>query len=313
MQGIFDRYRKAIITAGGVAVFLLAGLITMLFTDSGNQPAPTKTQSSESNRPSQNHNINSEPTFPEKTQPSRIVYVYITGEIRNPGVYKLSEDARIFQLVEMAGGFTSKADSESLNLAENVSDGTHIHIGAKTSPESPFIPGMPANARSGIQPRNASTNTPSSYANSGLVNINTASESELESIPGIGPVLAQRIIDYRNANGNFARPEDLINVKGIGKAKLAQVLPHVTAMNTGTSYSTGTRITQPQSSAGLIDINRASQKELEALTGVGPATAKRIIDYRKTHGRFTRPEDLLNIRGIGSAKLEKMRHQITIR
>lgn len=310
MLEIFDRYRKAIITAAGVIVFLIAGLMTMIFTDSGNENALLKPNVSESNRPSQNQAVNQ-----ESTQPSaKTVYVYITGEIAKPGVYKLSEDARIFQLVEMAGGFTRRADAESLNLAENVSDGSHIHIGAKSEPPQipPTIPGMPANIQPNIQPQRSIAGNPPQKS-SGRININTAGKGELESLPGIGPALAQRIIDYRNIHGNFARPEDLINVRGIGQSKLAQILPHVTAMNTGGSYSTETRVIQPQSTAGLIDINRAGQKELERLTGVGPAIAKRIIEYRNAHGRFTKPEDLMNVRGIGSAKLEKMRSQIIVR
>ena len=319
MGELFAKYRKAVITAAGVIVFLIAGMVTMILTDSGNekpnQNQSPKNESASQNRESQNRIADSESGVSESSQPSKIAYVYITGEISKPGVYKLSEDARIFQLVEMAGGFTSKADTVLLNLAENIVDGSHIHIGAKNLQQSPTIPGMPANVRANIQPQQA--NTPAAYSQpqtqSGRVNVNTANASELERLPGIGPSIAQRIIDYRNQHGNFSRPEDLINVRGIGKAKLAQILPHVTASNTGGSYSAGTRVTQPQSTAGLIDINRASQKELERLTGVGPATAKRIIEYRNQHGRFTKPEDLLNIRGIGAAKLSSMKSQILIR
>ena len=94
MPEIFERYRKAIITGGGVLIFLFAGLLTMLFTDSGNVPSETKTPSK------------TQPDIPEinssrTPQPSKILYVYITGEIRKPGVYKLSDDARIFQLIEI--------------------------------------------------------------------------------------------------------------------------------------------------------------------------------------------------------------------
>ena len=306
MSEIFSRYRKAIITASGVIVFLIAGLITMIFTDSGNDSEVNHQITSQSSQ-TQNEKSSEISQTQKQNDSSRTVYVYITGEITKPGVYKLSEDARIFQLVEMAGGFTPKADTVLLNLAENVTDGSHIHIGAKASQQSPLIPGMPANVHANIHPQQQSS--------AGRVNVNTANENELESLPGVGPAIAKRIIDYRNQHGNFSRPEDLINVRGIGKAKLAQILPHVTAMNTGGSYSAGTRVIQPQSqsSSGQIDINRADQKQLERLTGVGAVTAKRIIDYRNQHGRFTKPEDLLNVRGIGAAKLNNMRHQILIR
>lgn len=302
MREIFERYQKAIITGGGVIIFIIAGLLTMLFTDSGNFYPPSETKPVPQNQPK------IQPAEVQTPQPPKILFVYITGEIRKPGVYKLSEDARIFQLVEMAGGFTSKADTESLNLAETLADGVHVHIGAKLQErqeESPIIPGMPAAksqviVQSGIQ------------QSSGLININTATASELESLPGIGPAIAQRIIEYRNTHGNFSRPEDLINVRGIGQSKLTQVLPHITASNSGS------RVAQPKSSTGqaassLIDINRATAKELERLPGVGAATAKRIVEYRKSHGAFTKPEDLINIRGIGSAKLEKMKSLIVIR
>ena len=295
MREIFERYRKAIITGGGVIIFIIAGLLTMLFTDSKNLPSETKPHSQSQTK--------SQPAEVQTPQPPKILFVYITGEIRKPGVYKLSEDARIFQLVEMAGGFTSKADTESLNLAETLADGVHVHIGAKLQAqqeEAPRIPGMPAAkspaiVQSGIQ------------QSSGLININTATASELESLPGIGPAIAQRIIEYRNTHGNFSRPEDLINVRGIGQSKLAQVLPKITA-----TYS-GSRVAQPKSSSGLIDINRATAKELERLPGVGAVTAKRIVEYRQSHGAFTKPEDLTNIRGISWSKLEKMKSLIVIR
>ena len=306
MREILARYRKAVITGGGVILFLLAGLITMLITDSGNENVPSKFQASETKHPSQNQAANPEPVPQKTSQPPQIMYVYITGEIKKPGVYKLSGDARIFQLVDMAGGFTSKADTESINLAENVSDGSHVHIGTKSKAlhQPPRIPGVPADKQTRIT--NAST-VRNPAVKSSLININTAVASELEKLPGIGPALAQRIIDYRNTHGNFARPEDLINVRGIGQSKLSQLLPLITAANTGS------RVSQQTSSASFIDINRAGQKELERLPGIGPVTAKRIIEYRNTHGIFTDAEELINVRGISRAKLEKILGQIVIR
>lgn len=293
-----------IITGAGVIVFLLAGLLTILVTESGNEQAssPVKKTSLQSQEQPQNQTLSGAEASSIRSQTSRTIYAYITGEVNKPGVYKLSDDARIFQLVDMAGGFTSKADKDSLNLAEILADGTHVHIGAvsQVAHESPLIPGMPAK-------RPATQSSVSTNSSTSLININTATASELDSLPGIGPAIAQRIIDYRNAHGSFARPEDLVNVRGIGQSKLAQILPHITAT------SAGSRVTQSQSSAGKVDINRANAKDLERLTGVGPVTAKRIIEYRQSHGAFTKPEDLTNVRGINWSKLDKIRGQIVIR
>ena len=300
MREIFDRYRKVVITGGGVIVFIFAGLVTMLLTENGTHMDVSSSPKSQEEKPSlppKTQEAGSPLPSQESQKPSRIVYAYITGEVKKPGVYKLSDDARIFQLVDMAGGFTRNADTESLNLAEIIADGIHVHIAKKSEGRPPAIPGLPARASSRAV----------SVTASGRININTASNTELESLPGIGPALAQRIIDYRNKNGNFARPEDLVKVSGIGQSKLAQILPLITAMNAGS------RVTLPQSSAGKIDINSATAKQLEALPGIGPATAQRIIDYRNKHGNFARPEDLINIRGISQSRLEAMRDMITVR
>lgn len=309
MREIFDRYRKAIITGGGAALFILAGLITMLLTGNGNhnnEPSSPKSQSSQASLTSQKQNASRAPSFPETSKPQHIIYAYITGEVKNPGVYKLSDDTRIFQLVDMAGGFTSKADRESLNLAETVNDGVHIHIAAKLQErQAPAIPGMPA-GRVAVYTDGVTGAKFQPQSSAGKININTATASQLEALPGIGPAISQRIVDYRNTHGKFSRPEDLVNVRGIGQSKLAQILPHVTVS------SSGTRVIQPSSSAGKIDINRAPQSELERLKGVGPATAKRIIDYRNKNGNFASLEDLLNVRGISRVKLEGMKDQIII-
>ena len=236
MDKIFERYRKEIITGGGILLFLTVGLITMLLTDSGNDQSLNEP-------PSQNQTVQNPTDLPKTEtppqipkQPEKILYVYVTGEIKNPGVYKLSEDARIFQLIDSAGGFTSKADRESLNLADFLADGMHIHVGAKLPPRvnrqpAARIPGLPAqnvvvqqptqSAQSVSQQSRQSSGNSSS--NSVKVDVNHADAKELERLTGIGPAIAKRIIEYRNAHGKFTKPDDLIKVKGIGPAKLEKM------------------------------------------------------------------------------------------
>ena len=296
--------RKIIISVSGVMLFLLAGTAAMFLTPSDSSrttPTPAKPAAESPNTPEV------QPPAQKITDPSvpEVRYVYVTGAVRSPGVYKLSKDSRVFQAIDAAGGFTQKADRASLNLAGILADEAHVHVQAKgeesrqNRPETVRIPGVSTQAR----------------GNTALVDVNRADLQELQRINGIGPAIAQRIIDYRNSHGAFSRIEDLRNVKGIGQAKLEQIRPHVT-LSGGTSYSSGiTSSRQPQTltSTNLIDINHADSHELQRINGVGQATAQRIIEYRNAHGSFTRPEDLLNVKGIGASKLNQIRTQIVIR
>ena len=300
--------RKILISVSGVVLFLLAGAVSMFVLPSRN-PAPVSSpQAQEPTTPQPVPQPTPKPA-PEPPKPPQKWYVHISGAVKNPGVYPVPENSRIFQAVNMAGGLTKNADDSVLNLADFLSDGVHIHIPEKTAPNSALpaarVPGLPASRTLQVQ---AQTQT-----QEGLIDINRASAQELERLKGVGPAIAKRIIEYRQAHGLFTRPEDLLNVRGIGKAKLSQLRPQITLNGGGASSVTrpATR-TQTQTQGGLIDINRASAQELERLKGVGPAIAKRIVEYRQAHGSFTRPEDLLNVRGIGAAKLNQIRPQIVI-
>ena len=222
MLEIFDRYRKAVITGGGVLLFLLAGLLTMLLTSSRNEPAVSQKENREVK--SESLSVNEQ----ETKQPEKFLYVYVTGEVKNPGVYKLSEDARIFQLIESAGGFTSKADREALNLAEFLIDGVHIHVAAKITQAQPKIPGLSARSEPVqvvhyVQTVTQQKSTATDRKGKIMVDINHADAAELEKLTGVGPAIAKRIIEYRNKNGRFTKPEDLINVRGIGQKTLEKM------------------------------------------------------------------------------------------
>ncbi len=130
------------------------------------------------------------------------IQVFVSGEVLTPGVYTLPEDARIHDAITAAGGFTLNAQSKSVNMAAKLRDGEALIIpGPNDDPESK------ANSNGSL----------GMSSNSGRVNINTASVAELENgLPGIGPTLAQRIIDYRENTGYFKKIEDLKNVSGIG-------------------------------------------------------------------------------------------------
>ena len=129
------------------------------------------------------------------------IYVDIKGSVVQPGVYKLKEGSRLFQVIETAGGFLDEANTKSVNLSVLLADQMLIYI--------PSI--------NDIENEDASDSV-TIEIDDGLININTANQSELETLPGIGPATAISIIEYRTLNGNFREIEEIMNVSGIGES-----------------------------------------------------------------------------------------------
>jgi competence protein ComEA len=150
--------------------------------------------------------------IPTGAIPSLGIVVHVAGEVKNPGVYTLSNSARMVDAVLAAGGATARADLEVINLATPLMDSSQIYVPAKGAAERPVF-ARPQPGVNGVQSTQSSPDT------NGIVNINRASVTELDALPGVGPSTAQAIVDYRTTNGPFGSPEDLLNVKGIGPAK----------------------------------------------------------------------------------------------
>ncbi len=126
------------------------------------------------------------------------VYVYICGEVKKPGVYTFDHDPRVVEVVDIAGGFSKKADKTSVNLAAQVSDGSQVVIPQK-----------------GKASEGSVTGTDTGGDSSGLVDINTAGAEELKQIPGIGDAKAAAIVSFRSEHGRFSHIEDLMQITGI--------------------------------------------------------------------------------------------------
>jgi competence protein ComEA len=144
--------------------------------------------------------------------------VHVAGAVVRPGVYELDESSRVEDAVNAAGGFVIEADKNALNLAAHLEDGERLDI--------PFVAGfIPEEAEGFVV---ITEGTPSPLAGEELVDINSASLDELDNLPGIGPTIAQRIIDYRTTNGPFATINDIVNVPGIGSATFAEIQELIT-------------------------------------------------------------------------------------
>lgn len=142
------------------------------------------------------------------------VYVDVDGAVARPGVYRLKDGARVSQAIDAAGGLTAEADVTGLNRASKITDGQKIYV--------PTVGEQQAAAASGGADSCAAVAS-GAGPSSGLVNINTASATELQTLSGIGPSMAQSIIDERTKNGAFASVDDLMRVSGIGEKKLAKI------------------------------------------------------------------------------------------
>ncbi len=137
------------------------------------------------------------------------VVVAVSGRVQHPGLVRLPAGARVADAIDAAGGALPDTDLSSVNLARKVADGELIAIGV------PAPPGAAAPAASG-------------GAGGGPLNLNTATEAQFEALPGIGPVLAQHIVDYRTKHGQFRSVDELKQVDGLGAARFAQLKPLVT-------------------------------------------------------------------------------------
>jgi len=138
-----------------------------------------------------------------------IIYIHILGAVARPGLYLLTDGDRALDLVAAAGGFTTTADQSGLNLARLLVDGEQILV-----PEIGDVP--------------AAGDAPGAPTAGGKVNINTADETALETLPRVGPAMAKRIIDWRTKNGRFTAVEDLMSVTGVGDKTFDQLKEFVT-------------------------------------------------------------------------------------
>jgi competence protein ComEA len=155
--------------------------------------------------------------------PGAEVVVHIAGAVFRPGVQHLGAGARVVDAVERAGGATPDAELGRVNLAAPVQDGQQVYVPRVGEVPPAPVGGGPAGAGTSGSPGAGAAGQPG-----GLVNLNTATTEELDTLPGVGPTTAEAIIAHREANGPFTSVDQLLDVRGIGDAKLADLRDLVT-------------------------------------------------------------------------------------
>ncbi|MBX0298871.1 helix-hairpin-helix domain-containing protein [Cryobacterium sp. 1639] len=145
------------------------------------------------------------------------VFVHVLGAVAHPGLFEVSAGARVVDVVAAAGGLLPTADQAGVNLARPVTDGEQLYVPA----QGEVAPGAPAGAAGAATGSPGAAGTPQGAGAGTTVNLNTATVADLDTLPRIGPVMAQRILDYRAAEGRFDSIEDLRNVTGIGDKTFA--------------------------------------------------------------------------------------------
>jgi competence protein ComEA len=182
-----------------VAVLVVGGVIAAGHSLSGAARPPT-----EDNLPRA-----TPPTGVAATDDGGPMVVAAAGAVARPGVYKLAAGSRVTDVLEAAGGPTADADVDRINLAAKVADGERVYVPRKGEAAPPVASSGDAHAKAEV------------------VDLNTATAEELEALPGVGPATAQAILDYRAQHRRFRSVDELLEVRGIGEAKLAQLRPHV--------------------------------------------------------------------------------------
>jgi len=198
LQGLWKKNRVQLILAGVGVFFLGIGVLSALALSSKNNSSDIEILPS------------------EKEEEISEIFIHVAGAVEKPGLYQLSSDARVNDALISAGGLASDADREwfnkSINLAQKLSDGIKLYIPFKGEAEEASF----SDSDSGVDMVLGSEIQ-------GKININTASVSDLDFLPGIGPAYAQRIIDYRKENGAFGSIEEIMNVAGIGEGTLEKI------------------------------------------------------------------------------------------
>jgi competence protein ComEA len=228
-QGFFSdpKYRGIAFFGLGLGCFLLAGLMIFFFSGrfydrpSGFRAGPAPSVQAKDDIKAESPPL---PREEQKDAGQKMWVVYITGAVASPGVYSIPPESRVIALTEAAGGLLPGADPVRVNLAAPLFDGAHIHV--PLAGQEGGGGGTISNPQNGAF-LNYSSPPAGDYRADRLIRVNSASQEELQRLPGVGPAIARAIIEQRARMGGFSSLGDLLKVKGIGPKKLEDMRFHV--------------------------------------------------------------------------------------
>ena len=218
---MFEKKKKILIIATLLIITLIGGIIYFYTQASDADFLNFEDEKNETIDTSDWTNSTKEETIKEEKK----ILIHITGEVNNPGVVSLEEGARIIDAINEAGGSTEKADLGKVNLAYILEDAQKVYIPSTNEADNKDY----VSESSGqITVVTDSANDLIAKANEKImVNINTANEVELQRIPGIGEIIASRIVAYRKQNGKYKTIEDIQNVSGVGTSKFQKIKQYI--------------------------------------------------------------------------------------
>ena len=273
MNNLASRKNSGLIVLGSIITLIVGFTIWqksraaaptngMVFHEAGTLPPPNTPAVPDNSAvpPANNAAPNATPAVPAPPAPAAEIVVHVNGAVKHPGVYHLPPGSRCDDALKAAGGANSDANTDALNLASHLEDGSQIHVptrkeqpardaqnadslikhdtAASAPPVSAAAPAVGSTTKSStaaVPHRAAHSGSRSGHSGSGkltagsseTVNINTANSETLQKLPGIGPAMADRILEYRKTSGGFKSPEELMQVSGIGAKKYAKMEPFV--------------------------------------------------------------------------------------
>lgn len=218
IEDLIEKAKQYKIALGlGLLGAIVAGFILLQGRDQGGTDVQQLTEQTSSSSSYMNEKSNKSNEISQAETEDQLVTVDVKGAVKKPGVYQLQSNSRVHDALEKAGGLTDEADLKSVNQAQKLSDEAVVYVAKVGENAVDVTTSAPASATSGT-----------GQAKSALVNLNTATEADFQTISGIGQKRAQDIIAYREANGRFKSVDDLKNVSGIGAKTLEKLKEYVT-------------------------------------------------------------------------------------